>query len=573
MSKEKDDVKIIKCLVSAVLLICWFFIFFLIVNIISIIQVLILGGTTSTVINENLINMEEQSSYDKQKQQKEQAQQPSSVTYGAEAVVFDGTNWNIDLNAIPNNESIQMPNGVYQSGSTKARAELLMLAQEICSRPEICITPQQLLGFFYNESAAGLTSDSIFTHLYDSTPNGDGDVAPLFLRATAWTEASSNHRGRRFISKYDPSNTTGETQVYDYYKGEKSCDEPKINFLPDALYTVAICISDSYKGNVQEYGSNHWSNDYAEWGKNLGMSDEEIDILRFVNACGLYNSHGKWYKIFIPAMYVDLYRTYGDLTQWYTEAGNRDKIYDLLPGVTRTVDNYQNSYDGASAESMQSYDTLKYSNQIAERYTFIVLNGGRWVYEGLVANAEALQAKGYASQSSSGEYSKQATGKSAEFLEAVEFLVKTSSAEKWLYYGYGKRPMRYCTYKGKEYKVRPDCSGLPSAALRMAGIISSDHASGDFGLGNIPELSNAGYPYYKYNKSAGYSQCKLGDIVGYDGHVEIYAGNNTCWNWGCDGTATKWGVSTPGCQGLWEDHPYDTKHEKKWSGFYRMLPD
>lgn len=488
-------------------------------------NIISLGGATSTLIENQMIDMTQESKKEKKKQEEKQ-RKASGVTAGA--IVQDANgNWILDLSKIDDNVTTNLPQGTYQSGTAKARAELLLLVQEICNQPEITITPEMLLGTFYNESSGRLpNTGSIFKHFYDDTPNGDGDVAPLYHRASAWLEKTGYKHGWTFMSKYAPDNTSGQTKVYnvgEYSGTTEGHSRPAINYLPDALYATAYRLSVCYDG--REEFDTHWTRDYVEWGKSLGMNDEEIKILRTVNSCAYYNSYGDWVKIFIPASYVDLYRTYGDITQWYTLGDNytgyEAKYYALMKDVNRTVPNFKDSYGNASAASLASYESLAKSNHVAERYTFLVVNAGRWMWEGLESNAKALGAMQETS----------VIGGSSDFISNLKKLKAYGAANDW---SYSQTTKELIDIDGTKVYTRHDCSGLVYAALYLTGYVTDNSGnsiwgSSYYGASNSV-LEAQGWTHYDYTDSF---QLQPGDIYANPGtHVEVYAGDGLAYNWG-----------------------------------------
>lgn len=115
---------------------------------------------------------------------------------------------------------------------------------------------------------------------------------------------------------------------------------------------------------------------------------------------------------------------------------------------------------------------------------------------------------------------------------------KQLMASKVGYYGYGQ--YRTISYNGKSYTIRIDCSGYVSACLYFYGLQSGLNAYSSAGLkGNIP-----GFVKYKWNGST--DKLQVGDILVYDGHTEIWAGNGKVYNYGSNNSAEVPGVTNYG---------------------------
>lgn len=118
---------------------------------------------------------------------------------------------------------------------------------------------------------------------------------------------------------------------------------------------------------------------------------------------------------------------------------------------------------------------------------------------------------------------------------------KQLMASKVGYYGLGQ--YRSISYNGKSYTIRIDCSGYVSACLYFYGLQSGLNAYSSAGLkGNIP-----GFVKYKWNGST--DKLQVGDILVYDGHTEIWAGNGQVYNYGSNNSA-----KVPGATNRGDDH-------------------
>lgn len=80
-------------------------------------------------------------------------------------------------------------------------------------------------------------------------------------------------------------------------------------------------------------------------------------------------------------------------------------------------------------------------------------------------------------------------------------------------------------------KVRTDCSGFVSYCLQVYGTIAkgTNYTSATFNT--VPGFVNI------KDQCKSFDDLQPGDIIGYSGHVEVYAGNNRVYNWGSHSSA------------------------------------
>ena len=498
-------------------------------------NIISLGGTTSTLIANKQIDLTKESIQQKKKE-KEKKESPTGVNSGA-VLQDENGNWILDLSKISDDVTTNLPQGTYQSGTAKQRAELLMLFQEICSRPEVDIPVDVLCGFFYNESSAylGNYKGSIFTAInQNQAKDVDSDTYGSFCISLSEWNAGEGHA---FISKYDPTNTTGKTQVYSYSeaksKGLKigNYDRPNIFYLPDAAYSTALRVSNAYHQR-EGTGVNglKYCKELTSKYESMGANAEQLKTIRYYSACASYNGWSDIAKGVAPTFYWDLTKQKGSVDQWWQDGNNKDSLrktfLSLLDQIDRTVPNLIDVSYGANDpySNVKIYPGNQYYSNLPEitcRYFFYVANGGRWVYEGLVANAKALGAM----QSSS------TLGGTEDFISNLKKLKAYGAEHDW---SYSQSTADLISIDGTTVCTRHDCSGLVYAALYLSGYVKGNTKNDIWGSssygGSNSVLESQGWTHYTYSSSF---KLQPGDIYAVPGsHVEVCAGDNTAYNWG-----------------------------------------
>lgn len=429
-SKQSAIAKFLASLFLTIFLFIWIGVALGISTYANAIELAFLGGTTATLIEEGDINPDEL--------RYTTSSGGSSSTSSGGAVSYDGTQYTIDLSKINSSTTVSLPSGTWQNGTVQQRAEILMIVQEICARPEITISPQELLGIWYSETTANIgCSGSVLTTTWPVTYNAYDCGGPFQHKRSAW-EADGEYRGYAFISSLEDPNLSDDDRV----KTSDNCTKtinglqrPSMFCFSDAAYSAARRYSNTYSDKLGN--DSHWTKDMLEWADTNGMDDYQKTILRNVASCGYYNGYTDSVKTFIPSMYVDIYKQYGKLDQWSNLAVSREnlntKLRSLASSTTRVTSNFQG---GGTADYATSV-----ANGIwqSTQFVFVAYNGGKYVYDGLIDMAKQLGATetGSNPESSSSNINIDIdTSNLTEWQQkAVQVAISNKNNEKWIVNG------------------------------------------------------------------------------------------------------------------------------------------
>lgn len=324
---------------------------------------------------------------------------------------FGGQEFEFDFDKLP--ENVALPSNYYQAGSVRQRAELLILVQEICSRPEIDLKPEELLGLFYVEQNGRFNMDSsIILTTEPEVPDAYGSIGPMqHIKSSFESSEMYEIKGRTFISKLEDPNLPDDKRVLTREEsvGLKTPDgQPRPNacYYPDALYSAALRISNYKRGiyNNRPFGA---IKEVIEWTNSNELSEYEKNLIRIQQAYSIYNSYNKaCCGTWVPQMYVDIYRQHGDITQWSDLASSNVELLKKLSGgktngipynegaglvgsTSITVKNPNQPPDIHNSYT-EYWHSLRHTVHSPHNYVFWGLNGGKWMYEGLLALGDAV---------------------------------------------------------------------------------------------------------------------------------------------------------------------------------------
>jgi len=311
------------------------------------------------------------------------------------SVNIGGNNYNINLDNL--DSDVTIPSGMYQMGTVLQRAQLLLLVQEICSRPEITVTPQDLLGVFYVESSANMPSGSIVETVYPVSYNQYGCGGPMQMTNTQF-EGTGINRGYSFISRIeDPSLEEGErAKRNDQSQGvpkKGGLTRPSMFYLPDAMYTMARMLSSAYPDS-QGLSTTNWTKRVKEWSDENSLNSYQKDKLMMQSSYAYFNGYNVTQHTFIPAMLGDVMKKHGEIDQWsaLSRGSLNTKLKDdLIPNLVRTLPDMRDSNPASLNTSYSSAVTgLNSSLKESVTYGFLAFNGGTYVYNGLIALAQQV---------------------------------------------------------------------------------------------------------------------------------------------------------------------------------------
>ncbi len=400
LDKNPNAIKFFKCFISTVLLFIWIGAFLLFDVGRNVIELIFLGGTTVTLIEEEYIK-------------------PSTLDYGdlegadgsttdpSSAVTTKDGQYIIDLSKIDANTKVTLPSNVYQNGTVQQRAEILMIVQEICARPEITISPQELLGIWYSESTAYIgCPGSVLTTTWEVEYNAYDCGGPFQHAKGAW-EGKDLYRGRAFISSLEDPDLPDDQRVQTSDTCTETIDglkRPSMFCFSDAAYSAALRYSGTYSGNSTYDYADHVTG-MLSWADSQGMDEYQKTILRNVGSCGYYNGYTESVKTYIPSMYADIYKQHGKLDQWSGLAGNRSSLNNKLKELASNTDRVTGDYKGGGKQSYA--DAVANGNWQSTQFVFVSYNGGKYVHDGLESMAKQLgSTKTGDSASISGSYAK-----------------------------------------------------------------------------------------------------------------------------------------------------------------------
>ncbi len=325
---------------------------------------------------------------------------------------FDGNDYIIDLDEIPDN--ITLPSNYYQLGSVRARAELLLLVQEICARPELDITPAELLGIFYVErNGLPRVDNSIILETEDEELDAYGSSGPTQHIVSAFYESSmSEVKGRTFISKLENANIPDSERVLTVEESEglttpDGKPRPNPNYFPDALYSTANRIS-AYKQGIYNGRTDQATKPIMDYLTSVDLGDELENTLRYGQACSRYNSYNKLCCLtWVPQLYIDIYNQHGPIDGWsdlatsnvgLLRAFSGSKVngipYDeggglVMSTIKTSIPPVPDKYNCSTYNEYWT-ETLEHNYHSPHNYLFWALNGGTWIYEGLSALGESV---------------------------------------------------------------------------------------------------------------------------------------------------------------------------------------
>lgn len=398
IAKSSDNValKFFKTFITSFTLAWWCGLVFTILLLANVLEVLFMGGSVVALLESGEIDV---ANLPTVVEEDDGNTNTSSSSNGAKVSNINGM-YIIDMSTISDSTTVSLSSGTYQNGTVKQRAEILTIVQEICARPEITITPQQLLGTFFTECNATIScSGSVIDTVFEATPNAWSCAGPFQINTQSWEITGNELQGRAFISSLEDPNLTDDQRVQTASTCSKTIEghkRPYYGCFSDAAYTCALYQSRAVDAATTYF---HWSDDAENFIAGLGGTSEQIAMARYVAGISYYSGYSSDCKTYLIPMYFDMMKAYGDLTQWYAlgnRASYRTKNNEIMDTLSRTTGDlspgsgtYYNTYKAARASgTQQSYE-----------YPFFNLNGGKWVYEGLVAMAEELGAEYEASQS------------------------------------------------------------------------------------------------------------------------------------------------------------------------------
>lgn len=266
-----------------------------------------------------------------------------------ESVSVGGTNYSfgaIDYSNLPDIASLDTESWMYPVGNLEMALMIRELAIEICSRPEINIKPEYLLGIMYNE----ITMDP---HLQDSNSDiyhtistrglgGDSNLGTAQTDTGKWNTFDTG-----YISKTENPNLTDEQRVFHsedvsntVYRTSQ-CVRPSPFYVSDSMYFTAYKISrishgvsiDSGYGVSGRLGSN--SKPAYEAILNSELEDSAKGRLFFLLSAHLYNGPRKS-ALFNTGIeyYIDAENSVGPLDQYYRFNMSRSSIDDFMTGIS-----------------------------------------------------------------------------------------------------------------------------------------------------------------------------------------------------------------------------------------------
>lgn len=362
-----------------------------------------LGGTISILTGEGLVEYDGPTSFN---------DYGNGGTTGGGS--FGGGNYVIDLDNLP--DKVDLPSNYYQAGTVRQRAELLLLVQEICSRPEIDLRPEELLGLFYTEQNARFyTENSIILETEPSVQDPHGSVGPMQHILSSFESSDMYEiKGRTFISKMENKDLDDSKRVLtrEQSTGLKTPDgfsRPNACYYPDAFYSAALRIS-NYKKGIYNNVVYQRTKPVFDWINSGELSEEEKYWVSLQQAYSTYNSYNsKCCGTWVPQMYVDIYRQHGAIDSWSDLATSNVALlkkfsgehtngipYNEGAGLVGSTDIVVN----APMKSPDTYSTyteywhsLRHNVHSPHNYLFWAINGGTWVYEGLCALGYAVGTK------------------------------------------------------------------------------------------------------------------------------------------------------------------------------------
>lgn len=304
---------------------------------------------------------------------------------------YSGGILNVDMSRVDENTVINLPAGTYEKGSALQRIQLLYLIEEICARPEITCTPEELLGFYYSECTGYIptTSKNLLKTTWTVEYNSSGCGGPFQYQKDAWA-GTEEYRGKAFISKLEDPTLSDSLRVQTSDTCKLSINglkRPSMFYFPDAAYSAAYRISLHKDISNSRF---HWTGDMYTWGKQLGMSNEQTNNLKTISAGGYYNGYTQSVKSFIPPMYMDIQKSNNGLSVWSNLASSREslnnKLRELANSTKRTYPNFTDA-----TTYYENYGT-SLANGIwqSSQFSFMVFNGGKYIYDGLKMLASQL---------------------------------------------------------------------------------------------------------------------------------------------------------------------------------------
>lgn len=343
----------------------------------------------------------------------------SGITGGGS---FGGQEFEFDFDTLP--EHVDLPSNYYQAGTVRQRAELLVLVQEICARPEINLKPEELLGVFYVEQGGSFhATTSLISSTLPEEFNSAGYGGPFQHGKDTFNSPKSMKeiQGRAYISMLEDSTLSADSRVKDLNSvGDLTTPDgltrPNIFYFPDAMYSTAYRLS-SYKDGLYNGVIDTGAKPVFDWIQNLNASEAVKDFIKFNNAVARYS--GYLYPIegtrinnccvsWMPSMYVDLINSKGSIDQWSDLATSRTELISNLSGGrgSHSGTAYHEGAGLIGSLSMLTTPVMKPHNHMSSYaeywrdlsgrhlpthyYGYTTINGGKWIYEGLLALGSAV---------------------------------------------------------------------------------------------------------------------------------------------------------------------------------------
>lgn len=348
---------------------------------------------------------------------------------------FGGVEFTFDFDKLP--ENVSLPSNYYQSGTVRQRAEMLIIIQEICARPEIDLSPEELLGIFYVEQTGGFKANtSLINSTFPEEYNGSGYGGPFQHGRDTFNNpvAMKEIQGNAFICSLEDSTLDDSQRVKTLtevgsLKTPDGNKRPNMFYFPDAAYTTAFRISEYkkglYNGNVDQS-----TKPVFDWLNANDFGDATEDFIRYNMAVERYsgfngylphsNERDNCCRSWVPALYLDIMGSKGEIHQWSDLATSRASLIKALSGDRYDGTAYK-AGDGIVGSTpmsgvfpekpKQTYSTYKDywrngggKHLPSHYYSFTAINGGKWIYEGLLALGDAVGTQTGSGNTSGGNY-------------------------------------------------------------------------------------------------------------------------------------------------------------------------
>jgi len=383
--EDRHLIKVV--LLRTCILASWFCILLLVSNMLSDVKKSKIDVVPVSVIKDTFINIDKDSMTPSTEICK------SSVdSYGEDIgkIKYKEETYNINFEQLGDKKEIVLPSGIYQSGNTRQRAEMIMIINQICTRKEISVTQEELMGLLFISERGNLEPEGSLVWLsWKERYNENLCGGPFSHNKNDW-EGQGEDRGKIFISTLENHDLKEEERVVPEYSGSKyktpdGLARPSMFFFSDAAYTAAFRLSQYKKGLDSEKENSEFSNEKViKWAKERELSSEVIEQAVIVNCIYYYFRHEIKIKDWYIPFYID-----NILDKKSTLLVNSKDVVS-----SNITDNFENSISntkrklvsvGGSKEELTNYKQcyIESNKEKSIMLPYKFFGGSEWIYGGL----------------------------------------------------------------------------------------------------------------------------------------------------------------------------------------------